>query len=258
MNKLTCAAAALMLAIGGAAVAQDGPATTQPAPATVPVPGKPAAPLKLQYRPPNHGAPKVRVSGGVRGSEQQAPTLSVLAPPHVGLTLSGQPTLQWHVDIDTDMTAQITIVRDDALTTVLKQQIAGPLKAGMHSFKLSSTDVTLEPGVVYSWSVALLPAGESRPRSQDPFARAAVQRVAADDPILAAVDAAAPEQKLQTLADRGVWYDVLAAVSASVESDAQAPAPLMARAMLLDQAELKDLANLDRRAAMDRVPADGK
>ena len=49
------------------------------------------------YKPPARGKPRTRVGGGVRGGEN-APSLQVLVPEHIGQTLSDQPSLFWYVD----------------------------------------------------------------------------------------------------------------------------------------------------------------
>src|SRR4051794_27821202 len=45
------------------------------------------ASLEPVYQPPMRGAPSGRVGGGTRGAAGGMPTLDVLAPDHVGLTL---------------------------------------------------------------------------------------------------------------------------------------------------------------------------
>lgn len=231
--------------------AQEAP-TTQPAAVAVPVAAK------LQYRPPNRDAPQLRISGGVRGNEKDMPAVSVLAPPHVGLCLSAQPTLYWHLDKDTDRQALVTVLREDTLETVLRRPLPGPHAAGFHGIKLAEHGLTLEPGVSYSWSVALIPADRQRPDSQDPLGKAVVQRVAPEDPIFAAVDQAPADRKLEVMAAQGVWYDVLAVLTDSIAAAPQSHTLLQARATLLGQVGLDDLARRERAAATDLLPSDGK
>src|SRR5258706_2125968 len=61
------------------------------------------------YRPLTPDAPKVRMEGHVRATEDAVLTLTVLAPEEVGLTTKEQPSLYWVQSKSTNTHVTLTI-----------------------------------------------------------------------------------------------------------------------------------------------------
>jgi hypothetical protein len=168
----------------------------------------------FDYRPPDRGAPAARLGGASRGTEA-APALEVLLPDHVAETASAQPALSWFVSRPVAHPVEITLMADTADTPRLSTRLAPPLKAGLHTLDLARHGVSLPPGVVHDWSVAII--RDPAQRSLDVFARGALKHVA--PPPGLAPDALAgrpPAQAAAELAQAGLWVDALAALRDAV------------------------------------------
>jgi hypothetical protein len=73
----------------------------------------------------------------------------------------------------------------------------------------------LAPGNSYGWLVQAFD-----PKTQDWSAQGGViQRVALESPVEAAIAAAPPDQKLDLLAQQGLWYDLVAAFAAQPQDE---------------------------------------
>ncbi len=119
------------------------------------------------FAPPPSGQPmRVRIASG-RGPADPRPVVSVLAPEPCGETRATQPVLFWHVDRVPDdalhtIFALTTEPRDAPVTQLRLAQATRP---GLQRIALADHGVRLEEGVVYEWSVALVPGGNDWGRS---------------------------------------------------------------------------------------------
>lgn len=177
------------------------------------------------YVPPRRGAPKTRVGGGTRstGSNVQ---LALLAPEHTGLTSRPSPTLYWWLSQAHDGLFEFVVIAEGEVAPVLRFRQQARLSAGIHALDLEAAGLTLEPGVAYRWSVAII--RDEAHRARDLVALATLEYVP-DRSVAGSADA---------LAAAGLWYDALAAVSAA-DNDS-------ARAELLEQVSLDQVAHWSR------------
>lgn len=197
------------------------------------------------YVPPDVGLPGGRLGGGTRGGEV-LPQVFVLAPDHVALTTSPEPTLYWYLSGDTRERIDLTLVDDASVEPLLEVTLPGPARAGIHAVRLADHGVRLKPDVTYRWSISIVPnparrsndvvsAGELRLRDKSPALEARLARVKG-------------ERDVFVYAEGGVWYDALDAVSKHI-ADAPGDARLREyRAALLDQVGLSQAAASDRGA----------
>ncbi len=204
-----------------------------------------AAPV---YQPPLRGTTAGgRIGGGTRGLGEQTVNLSVLAPEHLGLTVSAQPHLYWHVTNSVDVPAEITIVDKRSTDPLLELSVAPPIERGFHVVDLAHHGVRLEPGVQYEWFVALVV--DPKQRSRDIVAGGEIElvsRARGFDGKLAAADG---ERRASVYAEAGIWYDAVDAVSQLVDRRPTDSVHRLHRAALLDQVGLAHPAEDDRRAA---------
>lgn len=190
---------------GGGASQTPTPVETSP-PDPAPSHATRLAPV---YRPPHRGAPPTRVGGPMRGA-LALPTLLALAPPHVARTIAPAPSLFWHVDgvVATSQTLRFTLLDPRETQPVVEAKLPRPPAPGTQRVRLADYDVALVPGVEYEWSVALLADPGSEKTAH--LARGFVLRI---DPPIRSRSAGPVHQ----LAERGLWYDALAAAVDALE-----------------------------------------
>jgi len=163
------------------------------------------------YKPPFLNAPKVRVDGRVRGSDEALLTLTVLAPEHVGQTTKAQPSLFWYQSKSNRTRFELTITEGKKPEPLLELQFNRIPNDGIQRLRLSDHNITLMNNVEYRWSVAMIV--DEANRSKDIVASGVVKRVDPPDTLKKRLTGA-PDGDLPFIyADEGMWYDSLEALS---------------------------------------------
>jgi len=159
--------------------------------------------VAIVYKPPPRGAPRARVGGGVRGA-RALPTPLALVPEHVALTSQPSPSFYWHIDGAPDDGVRVffTLIEDGGRKPLVEKELPRPQRAGIQRIRLRDYGVQLRPGVIYQWSVALVP--DPSRRSHDLVALGYVERLSASS--IDAGDARAQ-------AEAGLWYDTIETLS---------------------------------------------
>ena len=192
----------------------------------------------VMYRPPQVDPAPRRVGGNARGLPESMPAIAVLAPDHLALTLADRPTLLWHLAAPTSAAIEIVLVDPRRSTPLVETRVRGD-RAGIHAFTVDG--VRLEPDIAYEWSVAVIT--DPAQRSRDVVAGAAIMRVETPSALAAALASAPPERRPALLAQAGIWYDALAALSREIDARPQDTALEAQRKAILGAAGLA----LDRR-----------
>ena len=189
------------------------------------------------YNPPRRGtsARTLRVGGGTRGQGVVQPTISVLAPNDMGITVHNQPTLYWYSSGSLATTVLFTLIESDAVVPTVVARLEVPMKAGIHPVRLADFGIRLEAGKTYEWSVAIV-ANHVR-RSHDVVAMGEIEFVPVSDQ---------PMNSYLDYAQRGLWYDAMMALS---ELLAARPTDVLLR---LHRAALADAVGLNVVASYDR------
>jgi hypothetical protein len=201
----------------------------------------------MVYVPPNRGAPRTRVGGATRSSGAQAETIEVVAPESVGLTLTGEPVLYWYLPelSDNEIGLRVSSSRSDE--PLLKAPLPKPKTAGIQRVRLADHGLKLENDVDYHWFIAI--PGDVAAHERDQFAGGGITRI--DAPIdLAARLETAGSGRARLLADAGIWYDTIDAVSQQIDADPKNATLVRERAELLKQV------GLDEAAAFELARAD--
>lgn len=199
----------------------------------------------VEYKPPMRGAPARRVGGSSRGLAK-LPAVAVLAPDHLGLTISEQPSLYWFVSRATAVRIEITLIDAQGLKPLVETSVV-KVEPGIHRFSLADFNVRLRPGEEYQWSVSLVP--DESQRSTDVVSQGAVKLVAPPPELEPRLAGLAGEARAKALASAGIWYDALAALSEGISGAPADRGLRVKRAALLDQVGLKDAAAFERQAA---------
>lgn len=189
-----------------------------------------------EYKPPMRGAPGGRVGGGTRGTGREAFILSVLAPNHVGLTMSAQPVLYWFISGPSSLPVELTLVDPQKTEPLVELQIKPPVTQGVHRVRLADHGIRLEPGVSYQWYVAVVP--DTGRRSKDILAGGAIERVAPPDGLAARLAQASKADQPSVYAGASLWYDALAALGDLIEEAPRDRGLVERRSALLQQVGL--------------------
>ncbi len=198
------------------------------------------------YTPPQRGAPQRRVGGASRGITSALPRVVLLAPDHVGLTVSESPALYWYLSKPTTVRVEVTLIDDAVDTPLIEYAVIDAKGPAVHRVDLASRKVQLEPGVDYQWSVSVVP--DPNQRSNDVMSGGALRRVAVPETIASRRAQLTDKAALaRAYAAEGIWYDAIALYSELIEERPADESLREQRAALLDQVGLDDVAAFDRR-----------
>jgi len=228
-----------------AAPATAAPAATPAPTATPPATAKHFSSLK--YVAPKIASTGTRVDGdgGSRGGGVKLPSLYVLAPNHTGLTTLAQPSLFWFQSGPAGTRFELTVVEPKKPKPVLRVGVDKADQPGIHRLTLSKYNVTLNPGVMYKWTISLVP--DPANRSQDVVASGTIQRTEPDEGFTTALAGAEGLDKAALYSDKGFWYDALEVVTNAIDAAPKDKELRRQRATLLEQAGLKDAAASERK-----------
>ncbi len=194
---------------GEAATAPDGAFAREPAPSgETPRKADRDDPEVYVPPPPDRLLPGGRVGGSTRGPASCPPEILALVPEnHVGLTASAQPVLYWFLGEATPCRIDFVLNDPRSITPIVEHRLTGPHAAGIHALALSDLGASLDPGVVYTWFVTLVPDPDAR--SKDVLSGGQIARVEAPD---LGPASPAPVARARSLGQRGLWYDTLASL----------------------------------------------
>jgi hypothetical protein len=158
----------------------------------------------------------------------------VLAPPHVGQTISAAPALFWYVGSlpDADERISFTVMADAEVKPLLEVTLDSLERPGIQRVRISDCGAQLQLGVEYEWSIALVVDPDQR--SKDLIASGFIQRV--PEP----ADLKSRGSTPQSYAELGLWYDALASFFDAIEQRPDDRQLIEARNALLRQANLED------------------
>jgi hypothetical protein len=205
---------------------------------------------------PVESHPLIKPRGPRRGSfpidRMVGPRLVfALAPDQpLGLTLNAQPNLYFYLEMnvstvnDGPLRVDFTLIDEQAAKPLLEFTVPGPLLRGVHAVRLSDHGVSLEPGRRYEWSVAVLMG--AKVASMDRISRGFITRTDVPEDLTRRLETRGPDEAVNVLAESGLWYDAIMALSVAIEADGGQTPLRRARAALLDQVGLAPVAQYDR------------
>jgi hypothetical protein len=232
-------AAAVLILLPGLSPAASAaePADKKTITAPIPTQGD-AKGAPVVYKPPLRGAPGGRVGGGTRGTGNVF-VLSALAPDHMGITASEQPSLYWFISNATSLPVEVAIMDPQGVKPLLEKRLTGPVEKGVHRIDLAELGVRLSPGVAYRWSVTVIP--DANRRSRDILAAATIERADVPADVRAKFQQTRKEDMPALYAEAGLWYEALASISELIDRTPDDAALRQQRAELLSQVGLPDI-----------------
>ena len=142
------------------------------------------------------------------------------------------------------MAVEFALIRDDRIEPVAIATLAALDGPGIAKISLADLGVTLEPGVIYEWSIALVADYEQR--SRDVVTSGMLQRAAPNADLRTRLQAEDAEDRLVAYAGAGYWYDAIDLVSNAISSEARVERWKAHRTSLLEQVDLPQVAAYDR------------
>jgi hypothetical protein len=113
------------------------------------------------------------------------PTIMAFAwcTPTTGLTTAAHPELVWYLNKSLPLKVMVILTNPATHTTYHLWQSSGSVPAGIHLLDTSASDVSLQVGVEYKWTVRIV--NDQTDPSKDTYSSGAIRRVDASDPIAA-------------------------------------------------------------------------
>jgi len=193
------------------------------------------------YVPPLRGAPVARVGGGTRGGGDDLPYVTVVTPKDTGYTSSPQPVLYWYLSEPVDTRFEFALVNDDEIDPVFKISSRREMRKGLNYLDLSEHGVSLKPGVIYQWSVALV--GRPEQRSGDIVSSGTIELVAPTAAQAAALQQANATESVTIYARMGYWYDAFTRLCRLIDANPGDAGLRAMRTALLRQVGLDGVAD---------------
>lgn len=191
-----------------------------------------------RYVPPRFGSPSARMGGGTRGLKSNILKVTALAPDHIGLTATDQPSLYWYLSQATPLPVELTISANRAIEPLLETRLKSPLSSGIQRVQLADYNVRLVPGVVYRWYVSVIHDLEQR--SRDVVTSGVILREDTPEGLRARLDKADKGRKPHIYAEAGFWYDAVLAISELIDAAPRNMELRQQRAALMEQVGLRE------------------
>jgi hypothetical protein len=199
------------------------------------------APLERSIVPLERAAPPGRLGSGTRGGgSDPLPRIEALVPDGGGFTLEAQPTLYWYASRTSRARIDLRVVALDPIETVRETTLPRPRRTGIQRIRLADHGIELAPGRAYLWLVILVP--DPADRSFDRIAGGGIERVEPSPELERRIAAADRDRRAAVLADAGLWYDAIHALSSEIEARPGDERPRSLRASLLAREGLESLA----------------
>ncbi|MGE0797953.1 MAG: DUF928 domain-containing protein [Lautropia sp.] len=208
----------------------------------VAVADSPAEPSLPRYVAPGYASrePPVRILGSTnRGTHDESLSIAVIAPDHVGLTATAQPTLYWFASNAITGAVELTIQDETAEKPLVETRLRPARDPGLIAVRLSELGASLAPGRDYRWSISVI--GDPNNRSKDVVTSGFIRRTgpATESPAAGKTPAAAgPAPSVFSLAENGLWYDAIALLGEQIARSPNDPTLQRQRAALLRQVGL--------------------
>ena len=186
------------------------------------------------FTPPNAGAPKTRIGGGVRGNDVELlamPKLDVLTPEQTGYTTQASPSLYYYVSEDTQLEFEFTLNKDEQ--TLFETRMTTELKKGINQVSLKELGLELDEDVEYEWNVAVIP--DPTQGSLDVTSTGTIKRVKAQKKMA----------NYEQYAENGIWYDMLEDLNGKIDGKPADNKLRKERADLLKQVGLAEVSQYE-------------
>ncbi|MBL1173938.1 DUF928 domain-containing protein [Pantanalinema sp. GBBB05] len=216
--------------------------------------GLPLAAPAIEFQPPKRGMPGRREGGGtrdplacVRGKPSRL--MALLPTTNLGLTVTDYPRFFWYMPQTKAKLAEFTLfevdenLEDRQPVYQTTFNIAGAASGGIASFQLPTQAkmAGLKVGKDYRWTVSLICDPSNRMR--DIEIEGWVQRVAVDPKLTKQLTRATVSDRIQLLANNGLWFDTVTTLAAERTAHPTDPALKTSWTELLQSIQLDAIAD---------------
>jgi hypothetical protein len=193
--------------------------------------------LAVNYRPPLRDDSRVMAGAGSRTADGKTARLEALVPDHVGLTTNAQPVLYWYASTPVDVNVEISLVNKGEAASLLMTVVDSRNVAGIHQLDLSDHKISLQPEVLYQWSVAAVSGEGGHP--ENIVASGIIEHMEPGEGLRNRIRKVRGIALVEVYAYEGLWYDALESISSMIEESPEDRNLVAIRASLLDQAGLQ-------------------
>jgi hypothetical protein len=196
--------------------------------------GKPASvQWAVRYVPPLLDEPEAMEDESPRDAAGEAAILQALAPDHVGLTTHAQPTLYWYAQTPVVVRFKIAPLNKDGAAPLLEVEAGSKKLAGIQQLNLGDHKISLQPELVYQWSVAQVDDKDSP--SAGVVASGFIERMEPGEGLTSRIKMNQGTKLVTVYANEGIWYDALEAISSMIDKSPEDQGLVAIRTSLMDQ-----------------------
>jgi hypothetical protein len=197
----------------------------------------PATRLPVIYKPPLVDDTLASANGSIRKTVGKSTTVLALAPDHTGLTTQQQPTLYWYTRTPMAVRFKLSMINEDGTQSLLEVKAGSEKTTGIQQLDLGKQNISLQPGVVYQWSVASLT--DKGNHSADVSASGVIERIKMGEGLTSRIEKTQGIDLVTVYAYEGIWYDALETISSMIDKSPGDQSLVAIRASLLDQVGLQ-------------------
>jgi hypothetical protein len=197
----------------------------------------------LPYHAPDLPSQGTRVIVDEHEPGKELLYLSVLSPDHIGLTMFEQPALFWYIGQLTSQPVDVMITDEGNTQNLLDVRMLPPIRPGIHKVDLKDYGIRLQPNTTYQWKIIL----RGNIPGEDHTTSGWIMRVSPPSHVAALTHLPSITSiSLRPLAEAGLWYDAIWALSERIQSNPTDTTSLNQRANLFEQVGLLPPAQQDR------------
>ena len=152
--------------------------------------------------------------------------------------------MYWYLSQETRHPVEVILTDRQSVKPLLAIRLNPPLQPGMQRVRLADYNIHLVPGVLYKWSVSLVP--DAAQHSYDVMTAGTIERSELPNELQRQLVQANTMTAARLYATAGLWYDAIAALSELIDATPQDTMLRQQRATVLEQEGLTAAAAYDR------------
>ncbi len=162
---------------------------------------------RLRFKLPDRGVPGARIGGATRGGDKSTVVTAIIPPEKLALTIDEAPIIFVYIPENNAVNATVKVVDEDN-KELYQREFTPPNQAGVLRVKLPAA-INLEEKRLYKWEIQLI-SEENNPLTAFKLRTAGwLEKVSLPENTARAINTEDTWEKLNTLAEAGIWYDTL-------------------------------------------------
>lgn len=162
---------------------------------------------RLRFKLPDRGVPGARIGGATRGGDKSTVVTAIIPPEKLALTIDESPIIFVYVPENNAVNATIKVVNEEG-KELYQSKFTPPNQAGVLRVKLPA-NINLEEKKLYKWEIQLISEDNNPLTAFKLRTTGWLEKVSLPEDMTQDINAEDTWQKLNTLAEAGIWYDTL-------------------------------------------------